>query len=147
MGTLEDQAELDLNYHIWILIADLHHKMLQVRQNEVSKYNISTRQLYNLRIIDSLGPKAKLSELAKIAQRKIDVISRQAAFMEKDGLIRRIKETPKSRLLRLEVTDKGREMLKISKYSDGMNLALSDFTMEQRQALHSMLKGMYTKLK
>ena len=106
---MEDQAESDLNYHIWILIADLHHKMLQVRQNEVSKYNISTRQLYNLRIIDSLGPKAKLSELAKIAQRKIDVISRQSAFMEKDGLIRRIKETPKSRLLRLEVTDKGRE--------------------------------------
>jgi len=38
-------------------------------------------------------------------------------------------------------------MLKINKYSDGMNLALSDLTIEERQALHSMLNGMYTKLK
>jgi len=130
---LEDRELLDLNFNIWILIADLHHKMLQVRQNEVSKYGISTRQLFILRLIDSLGPKATLSELAKKAQRKPDVVSRQAACMEKDGLIRRIKETPKSRLLTLEITDKGREMLKISKYSDGMNLALSDFTIEERQ--------------
>jgi DNA-binding MarR family transcriptional regulator len=67
--------------------------------------------------------------------------------MEKDGLIRRIKETPKSRLLTLEITDKGRELLKISKYSDGMNLALSDFTIEERQELHSVLSRMRSKLK
>jgi DNA-binding MarR family transcriptional regulator len=147
VDTLEDQASLDLNFNTWILIADLHHKMLQARQNEVSKYGISTRQLYILRLIDSLGPKARLSELAKKAQRKPDVISRQAVCMEKDGLIQRIKETPKSRLLTLEITDKGRELLKISKYSDGMNLALSDFTIEERQELHSVLSRMRSKLK
>jgi DNA-binding MarR family transcriptional regulator len=147
VGTLENRAALDLNFDIWILIADLHHKMLQVRQKEVGKYGISTRQLFILRLIGSLGPKARLSELAKRAQRKPDVISRQAVVMEKDGLIKRIKDTPKSRLLRLDLTEKGREMLKINKYSDGMNLALSDLTIEERQALHSMLNGMYTKLK
>jgi DNA-binding MarR family transcriptional regulator len=59
---------------------------------------------------------------------------------------KRIKDTPKSRLLRLELTDKGREMLKIKKYSDGMNLSLSDFTIEDRQELYSVLSRMYTKL-
>ena len=46
----------------------------------------------------------------------------------------------------MELTDKGREMLKIKKYSDGMNLSLSDFTIEDRQELYSVLSRMYTKL-
>jgi hypothetical protein len=46
VGTLENRAALDLNFDIWILIADLHHKMLQVRQKEVGKYGIYTRQLF-----------------------------------------------------------------------------------------------------
>jgi len=88
-----------------------------------------------------------LVEIAKLLHRKSDVISRQSVSMEKDGFIKRIKETPKSRLLTLELTDKGREMLKINKYSDGMNLSLSDFTLEERQELHSILSRIYTRLK
>jgi len=67
--------------------------------------------------------------------------------MEKDGLIKRIKDKPKSRLLRLELTDKGREMLKINQYSEGMNEALTGLTVDERQELHSVLSGMLTKLK
>jgi DNA-binding MarR family transcriptional regulator len=144
---MEDQTSLDLNFNIWILIGDLHHKMLQIRQHEVKKYNIPIRQLNIIRLIDELGPRARLVEIAKLLHRKSDVISRQSVSMEKDGFIKRIKETPKSRLLTLELTDKGREMLKINKYSDGMNLSLSDFTLEERQELHSVLSRMYTKLK
>ena len=143
---MEDQTSLDLNFNIWILIGDLHHKMIQIRQHEVRRYNIPIRQLNIIRLIDELGPGARLSEIAKRLQRKSDVISRQSVNMEKDGLIKRIKDTPKSRLLRLELTDKGREMLKIKKYSDCMNLSLSDFTIEDRQELYSVLSRMYTKL-
>ena len=144
---MEDKTSLDLNFNIWMLIGDLHHKMIQVRQHEVSRYNIPIRQLNIIRLIDELGPEARLAEIAKRLHRKSDVISRQSVSMEKDGFIKRTKEIPKSRLLRLELTDKGREMLKINKYSDGMNLALSDFTIEERQELHSVLSRMYTRLK
>ena len=143
---MEDQTSLDLHFNIWILIGDLHHKMIQIRQHEVRRYNIPIRQLNIIRLIDELGPGARLSEIAKRLHRKSDVISRQSVNMEKDGLIKRIKDTPNSRLLRLELTDKGREMLKIKKYSDGMNLSLSDFTIEERQELYSVLSWMYTKL-
>ena len=84
---MEDQTSLDLNFNIWILIGDLHHKMLQIRQHEVKKYNIPIRQLNIIRLIDELGPGARLSEIAKRLQRKSDVISRQSVNMEKDGLI------------------------------------------------------------
>jgi DNA-binding MarR family transcriptional regulator len=144
---MENQKLMDLNFDIWILIADLHHKMVMVRRNELIKYKISTRQLHVIRLIDTLGEKARLSEIANKVQRKPDVIARQAMSMEKDGLIRRIKDTPKSRLLRLELTDAGREMLKINHYSQGMNDALSMLSVKERHELHSVLSRMSTKLK
>jgi DNA-binding MarR family transcriptional regulator len=140
---MEKQTLLELNFNIWLLIADLHHKILLVRQKELSHYRISTRQLHILRLIEALGAEAKLSEIAKKADRKHDVISRQAIILERDGLIKRLKETPKSRLLRLELTDEGKKMMKISRYSQGMNQALSvlnkDELLQMRSALNRVL--------
>jgi DNA-binding MarR family transcriptional regulator len=67
--------------------------------------------------------------------------------MEKDGIIKRIKASPKSRLLKLELTEKGREMLKINKYSDGMNAALSGLSIDQRRELYSVLSQIAARLK
>lgn len=144
---MEDQTSLDLNFNIWMLIGDMHHRMIQVRQHEVSRYNISIHQLNIIRLIDELGSEARLSEIAKRVQRKPDVISRRAAAMEKDGIIKRIKASPKSRLLKLELTEKGREMLKINKYSDGMNAALSGLSIDQRRELYSVLSQIAARLK
>ena len=102
---MENQTPSDPNFKLLLLFTSIHHKMAALRERELNPYNISTSQLRLLRIIESLGAKAILSAVAKIAERKIDVISRQAATMENDGLITRITK-PKSRLLRLELTEK-----------------------------------------
>lgn len=143
---MENQDLLELNHEIWVLIRDLHHKISLVRQKELSQSKITSRQFYILRIIKSLGSDARLSAIAKETERKLDVISRQAALMEKDGLIKRIKDKPKSRLLRLELTKKGRTMLKISQYSKGMNEGISVLTEEQRRQLLLYLNQMLIKL-
>jgi DNA-binding MarR family transcriptional regulator len=143
---MENQDLLELNHEIWVLIRDLHHKISLVRQKELSQSKITSRQFYILRIIKSLGSDARLSAIAKETERKLDVISRQAALMEKDGLIKRIKDKPKSRLLRLELTKKGRAMLKISQYSKGMNEGISVLTEEQRRQLLLYLNQMLIKL-
>jgi DNA-binding MarR family transcriptional regulator len=67
--------------------------------------------------------------------------------MEKEGLIKRIRVKPKSRLLKLELTDKGRELLKISRFSDGMNEISSILTEEELKQLHAVLDRLLTKLK
>jgi len=65
-----------------------------VRQKELSPYHIPPRRLQVLRVIQALGVNATLSNIAKEVERKSDVILRQAVSMEKDGLIRRIQDTP-----------------------------------------------------
>ena len=143
---MENQDLLDLNFKMWILIGDLHHKMVLVRQQELNEYNISTRQLRILRLIEGLGPEARLSEIAKIVQRKIDVVSRQTMTMEKDGLIKRIRDKPKSRLLRLALTEKGQELLDNIHRSKGMNEVLSVLTEKECQQIYSNLNRVMTKL-
>ena len=68
------------------------------------------------------------------------MISRQAANMEKDGLIKRIQDTPKSRLFRLELTERGLEMVKFARKSEAIDAILSFLNKEDRQKMESMLK-------
>ena len=144
---MEEQKLFELNLQVWLSIADLNHKMYLVRNKELNKRGITTRQMHILRLIDALGEKAALSVIAKATERKVDVVSRQAAGMEKDGLIKRIRVKAKSRLLRFELTDKGRELLKISRFSDGMNEVSSILTEKELEQLHAGLDKLLTKLK
>jgi DNA-binding MarR family transcriptional regulator len=67
--------------------------------------------------------------------------------MEKDGLINKIKDTPKSRLLKIELTKKGRDLLTIRNESKVIDTAWSFLTLEERQEVYSVLYQMSTKLK
>jgi DNA-binding MarR family transcriptional regulator len=135
------------NYDLWMLMAEIHHDVLSVRQHELRPCGITPQQLQLLRIIHALGAHAKISEIAKKAGRKPDVISRQSASLEYDGLITREKEKPKSRLLKVELTKKGFKMLKICAESKSLDTIWSFLTEEKRQTVFSDLSEMLCKLK
>jgi DNA-binding MarR family transcriptional regulator len=143
---MNNKDALELNFDVWLLIADLHHKMILIRDKELSQYDITPRQMHILRLIDVLGTNARLSIIAKATDRKLDVISKQAATMEKAGMIKRIIVKPKSRLLRLELTKAGHDLLKISRYSDGMNEVLSILTKEEIHQLDNVLNRLLVKI-
>ena len=143
---MEKQNLSETNFELWHLIGKVNHGLILARQKELNKYHIPVRQAYILRVIDGLGPKATLSGLAKKVERTGDVISRQAVKMEKDGLIKRIKDTPKSNLLRLELTEKGLEMIEVSRQSKSADAIFSCLSREQRQQLESILNLLLIKL-
>ena len=136
-----------LNYELWLLMGKIHHNVILIRRKELSPYHIPPQQLKVLQTIQYLGKKATLSKIAEEVERKPNVISRQAASMEKDGFIHKIKDTPKSRLLKIKLTQKGRNLLKIRNESKGIDTAWSFLTEEERQGLYSILFRMSTKLK
>jgi DNA-binding MarR family transcriptional regulator len=88
---------------------------------------------------------ATLSEVAKRVEREMNVISMQTSIMEKDGLITRIKNTPKSNLLTLELTDKGREIINKSRKSKSIEDIFSSLSTEECQQLESTLNKVLTK--
>jgi DNA-binding MarR family transcriptional regulator len=134
-------------YDLFLLLGQISHFTQLVRRRELTQHHIAPQQLYVLRIIQEMGSNATLSEVAKHADRKINAICRQSIIMERDGLIQRIKDTPKSRLLRMELTDKGRDMLKISKESKSINALYSVLDAEELQQAYASLTKLFTKLK
>jgi DNA-binding MarR family transcriptional regulator len=119
--------------------------MFWLRQKELSQYNITARQLHILEVIESLGSKATISTVAKVVNRKIDVISRQTMMLEKSGLIERTKDRPGSRLLTFKLTEKSLELLKIAKHSDAMREVLAVLNKEERKHLEVILNRLSCK--
>ena len=143
---MEEQASYNLDLKMWTLIGDLHHKMFWLRQKELSQYSITARQLHILEVIESLGSKATISTVAKVVNRKIDVISRQTSMLERDGFIKRTKDKPRSRVLTFRLNEKSLELLKIAKHSDGMREVLSVLNMGERTRLELILNRLSSKL-
>jgi DNA-binding MarR family transcriptional regulator len=135
------------NFELWLLMHDITHAVIIIRQRELTPHNIGDRQLWILHAIRNLGSKATINEIAKELDRKISVISRQTAMLEKDGLIKRIKSQAKSRLLTIELTEKGLDMLKISRESKTIDEILSILNEEERQQLHATLNKVLADLK
>jgi DNA-binding MarR family transcriptional regulator len=66
--------------------------------------------------------------------------------MEKEGLIKRIKNTPKSNLLTLELTEKGLDLAETSRYSKSIDAILSCLTKEDRRQMELSLNKIVNKL-
>jgi DNA-binding MarR family transcriptional regulator len=66
--------------------------------------------------------------------------------MEKYGLIKRVKDNPRSRLLRLELTKKGLDSIKINRKAKAMGEIMSVLNAEERCQLHSLLEKLLVKL-
>jgi DNA-binding MarR family transcriptional regulator len=130
------------NHDLWLLMGKIHHKRMLLRQRELNEYNIPTRQLYMLQLIRDLGSKTTISEIAKTVEREVESISRQLVSMEKDGLIKRTRVSPKSRLLKIELTEKGSQLAKISGKSKAMDKIISVLNTEEQQKLYSLLDRM-----
>jgi|GEM_PF-402878 DNA-binding MarR family transcriptional regulator len=131
---------------LWLLMGKIHHKRMLVRQHELSPYNIPTRQLRMLSIIKELGDKATLAAIAAKVERKVSVISQQTKNMEKYGLINRVKATPRSRLLSMELTEKGLALIKVDRRSKAMEEIMSVLNAREREHLHVLLTRLLVKL-
>jgi DNA-binding MarR family transcriptional regulator len=133
-------------FDLWLLIGKVNHLIMLIRQRELNQYHIPVQQTHVLRTIKALGENATLAELAKEVEREIHVISRQAVSMEKEGLIKRVKKSPKSKLLILELTEKGLEMARVSRQSEAIDAIFSSLSAEQRQQLESILNAISVKV-
>ncbi len=135
----------DSNLYARYLLGKARHLMFQARQRELRPYHISPRQANTLIIVYKLGEKATLAELAKNTDRGINTLSMQVTLMEKDGLVKKVRATPKSNQLRFELTKKGLNTYNKIKKITSVKTIMSSLSEDQRQLLISMLETIIAK--
>lgn len=141
----EKNLSLDSSYDLWLLIGKIRHLLYLARQKELAPYNITTRQAYVLRVMYSQGSKTTLAKIASDVNRGINTISIQMSRMEKDGLIRKSREKPKSTQLSFELTEKGIEAYRISGQIQSIRKIMSVLSEDERQQMLSMLSKLMSK--
>jgi DNA-binding MarR family transcriptional regulator len=128
------------------LISKINHSMVLIRKRELAEFGIAPRQLYVLHVIHALGPLATTSTVAWEVDREVHVINKLLIKLEQDGLIKRAKNSPKSQLLSVELTDKGLEMIKLSPQSLSIEEILQFLSPEDYNHLEITLNSILTKL-
>ncbi len=142
---MKNQTSSVSNFDLWSAIDNLDRQISLIRQRELNKYKIATQQLLILRAIKSLGSEVTLSKISKLANREFSIITKQTAVLEKDGLIKRTRDNPKSRLLKIELTDKGLKMTEIPRESKAVDSIFAVMNKEQRQQLYEIMNKMFVK--
>ena len=142
---IEEITARNRSLYARFLIGKARHLMLNARQKELTPYHLSSRQAYILYILYHLGKQATLATLAKDSDREINTISLQMTTLEKDGLVKKIREVPKSRLLRFELTEKGLDYYQKSKNRKADKAIMSVLCNEEREQLISALNKIIKK--
>lgn len=128
-----------------LLLGKARHLTVSARQKELAPLRISSRQAYILYFLYHLGHKATVAELAVDSDREKNTISLQMTIMAKDGLVRKIQEVPKSRLLSYELTEKGIEAYNKSKDSKTEKAIMTTLSKEECEQLISLLEKIIKK--
>ena len=98
---------IDKREYTRYLLGRVRFFMTRARRNELIQYHVSPRQAYILFLLHTLGQSTTLNELAWLTDRKINTLSINMTKMEKDGLVKKVRESPSALQVRFELTQKG----------------------------------------
>jgi DNA-binding MarR family transcriptional regulator len=126
----------------WLMIhrADA---LLKISEDKLfGEYKLNSERYAVLVTIQYLGGSAKPSEVARWLQRSPNSISMLADRMVRAGLIKRTRDKIDRRVVRLTISDKGKDALKPSTQAgwDFIQEILSPLSYEDRRTLINLLK-------
>ena len=128
-----------------LLVGKARQLIVRARQKELISYHLSPRQAVILTFIKSLGDKAYLSEIARHTERNINTLSIQMTRLVDDGLVKKIRDTPKSNKVRFELTKKGLNVYQNIKEIKSAKVIMSALSEEERRQLISLLERIINK--
>ena len=129
----------DQDYDLWVLLNQVQSLMMNVRDTELMEYGTTAIQAAVLFITNSIGEEAIPAEISRWLLRKPATISGLLDRMEKAGLIERAKDLPRKNLVRIRLTEKGKQAYKQSLKRETIHKIMSCLSEEERQQLASIL--------
>jgi len=140
MENIDDILSKNSSVYARHLLGQARHLMFWARQKELTQYDILPRQAYILFLLYNLSHQPTLAELSNYTGREIGTLSIQLTRMEKDGLVKKLRENARSVLLKYELTEKGISAYKISNKTKSEKKIMSVLSEEERQQFISTLK-------
>ena len=126
-------------YHdLWLLIAFTRDAILNARQIELGLYNTTSRRAGILFFIQTLGNPTP-AEISRHIFRKASSVSELLGRMERNGLIKKVKDPTRQNRIRVMLTEKGHEVYHQSTKRESIRRIMSSLSDEEIQQLMSYL--------
>ena len=134
----------DEDYVLAMLLRHASDAMLRARQVELLDLRVSTIEATTLLAIDSLGVRALPTRISEWILRRPNSTSALLQRMEKDGLIERAYDLERKNLVRMSLTDHGREVLRRVAARTSIHQVFGALSDEERTFLKATLSHVST---
>ena len=135
----------DEDYRIWTSLAKTRALLYMARGRELIQYDISPRQAAALVAIQAMGSEATPAKISRWLCREPHTVSSLLSRMEGEGLVRKTKDLDKRNLVRITLTEKGKQVYAQSLRREVIHEIISSLSKEDRQLLSSCLKKLRDK--
>lgn len=133
-------ALADNDYKLWMHLMQTRRAMFKARRRELAQYNISPFHSAVLFYIQLLGEKATPAEISRWLFRESHSVSEILTGLERKGLIKKFKDLERRNMVRLELTERGKEAYRLSSRRESVQRIMSVLSEEQKYKLWEMLK-------
>jgi len=129
------------DYYFWVLFGQTRDAISKARERELQSQHISERHAQLLFIIKLIGRDATPAKIAKWLLREPHSISEILDRMEKQGLLKKVKDLDRKNQVRIEITKKGNDQYQRSfiprNIPDTLSVLSDD---ERKQFISSLMK-------
>ena len=126
---------IDAPVALWILLRRTSHLMAKARQRELAKYGISVDASAALFTIMLLGRQAIPATISRNLYLERHSVSQLLTRMEKDNVVRRVKDLERKNYVRVELTDKGLEAYRKASKNRSTKQIISILSDEEQQQM------------
>ena len=135
----------DRNLASWIFMARTRDAIFRNRVKDLEEHHLSARQASVLLVLEELDKKATPAEVSKWTFREPHSVSNFLIRMERDGLIKRIKDLDKKNMIRVEITAKGRDAFHEAKKMKSVHRVMAVLSQEEHQQLMAIMQKLWDK--
>ena len=129
----------DISFRLWQMVSNVRHIIYKARQKELNQYGISIRSSIVLDTVLRLGKRATPIAISQQSFIERHSISEQLSRMEKEGLIKKVRDLERKNLVRIEVTEKGYELSRKAAERESVKHIMSALTREEQRELWFLL--------
>ena len=137
---MKDFPDMDEDFKLWGILGQTFDVVLKTRQKELYRYDLSAVEAGTLWAIQTIGEKATPTKITRWLLREPHTVTELLNRMVKKGLVTKTNDLERRNMIRISVTEKGRQAYGQSTKRKSIHKVMSSLSEEERQQLMASLR-------
>jgi len=140
-----DFLSKEKGYDLWWALLRIRQVMHKARTRELAKYHISLAEAAVLFLIEAIGYETTPAEISRRLFLEPHSVSGITSRMGKKGLIKKVNDLERKNLVRVVMTEKGRNALNNARKRESIDNILSSLSKEEREQMRVLVGKLWDK--